>query len=758
MLVAQGMTEGEDAGGTTARPPARARPRPLGGPGHFRAWPSAGLLLLALLPALVGALALGALANLQKQSERLVSGHLARVALTRELTTASNRAARSTRDYLLTADPSYLRERRLQQERHQALLEESLRLGPPERNELVRRVQEAWQSLSAVSEQSVAIRQRTGRVVGETERFLKQFHLPAREALEQREERLARYDAAHYEEALASYGQAQRWTWHALVATLALLAVGGCVTSALTWRWLRSRGRDEAERQDLLERERQTRAEAEEGRALLDLVVQQSADGIVVADATGLLRLVNRAAEEQHGKGLRAVPPQDWGQTYGLLTEAGHPLPLEQTPLYRALQGERVIDARWRVRRPDGALRNMIGTASPLWRSGRLAGAVLSTRDDTERLALEADRDSSWARLNALFEGVPIGLGFVDSQYRYVRVNEALAEMNGRPAAEHIGRTLRDVLGPAAARLEPLVDRVWSEGRAAEELEFSERTLAGPPRRCLLQLFPVRSASGGVIGVGASVVDVTALKRAEEQLRDAVELRDRFNGILGHDLRNPLHAVTLSARALLMRGDLSDPARRAAQRISTSAERMAKMIEELLDVTRIRLGGGLHLAPRPLDLIALCEDTVEEVRAGRPESDVLLEAQGDGAGCWDGERLSQVVSNLVSNAIEHGEPGTPVQVTLDGQAPSEIVLAVHNQGATLAPEEVDELFAPFRQGLRRRSDRLGAGAGLGLGLYITREVVTAHQGSIEVESAPDRGTTFRVHLPRTQGVSGGCPS
>lgn len=735
---------------------AAGRPRRSLGPARpLSGWLTACFLLLALLPTVVAALGLWALASQQDRSERLVSEHLERVALTRELTTASNRVARKTRDYLLTGDLSHLEEREIQQQRHATLLKKSWSLGPEERTAQVRRVEGAWEHLMAVSERTVALRRETARVVGDTERFLERILLPAREVLEREEELLAHYDEVHYQRALATSEETQRWTWHALIAALAVLALGGVVTSALTLRWLRERASDEAERQSLLERERQTKAEAEEGRALLDLVVEQSADGIVVADATGLLRLVNRAAEEQHGMGLRAVHPRDWGQTYGLLTEAGDPLPLEQTPLFRALQGERVTDARWRVRRPDGTLRSMMGAASPLWRSGQLAGAVLSTRDETERLELEAERDSSWARLNALFEGVPIGLGFVDRQYRYVRVNGALAEMNGRPVAEHIGKTLRDVLGPAAARLEELVDRVWSEGRAAEEIEYTERSDRGAvSRRFLLQLFPVRSASGSVIGVGASVVDVTVLKQAEEQLRGAVELRDRFNGILGHDLRNPLNAVTLSAQALLMRDDLPAPARRAAQRINNSGERMAKMIDELLDVTRIRLGGGLHLAPRELNLITLCEDAVEEVRAGRPDSDVLMEAEGDGAGCWDGERLSQVVSNLVSNAIEHGAPGAPVHITVDGQASSEIVLAVHNQGEPLAPDEVDELFAPFRQGQRRRADRLRRSSGLGLGLYITREVVTAHHGSIEVDSAPTRGTTFRVHLPRTQGA--GC--
>jgi signal transduction histidine kinase len=244
---------------------------------------------------------------------------------------------------------------------------------------------------------------------------------------------------------------------------------------------------------------------------------------------------------------------------------------------------------------------------------------------------------------------------------------------------------------------------------------------------------------------------LAARRRAEEDLRAqneelarTVRFSEMFVGILGHDLRNPLSAITTAASLLLRRAD-SDAVARPAGRILSSGKRMARMINQLLDFTRIRLGKGLPLSRHQMDLGELCRMVMEESLAGHAASRIELQTSGELSGWWDGDRLSQLMSNLLGNALAHGEAERPVIVRLDGEASSEVAVEVHNQGVIPA-EVLALLFDPGRSaaGLNRAGT-----AGLGLGLYISHEIVTAHAGTIQVASAPSDGTRFTVTLPRS---------
>ena len=165
------------------------------------------------------------------------------------------------------------------------------------------------------------------------------------------------------------------------------------------------------------------------------------------------------------------------------------------------------------------------------------------------------------------------------------------------------------------------------------------------------------------------------------------------------------------------------------------------MIDQILDLTRARLGGGISVSPRSIDLTTVVGDVVDEVQHAYPEHRIDVEAHGDLRGLWDSERLAQVFSNLVGNAVKHAE-GAPVRVELSGAAPDRVVATVHNAGV-IPPELLPIVFDPFRSGTRK-----GRSEGLGLGLFITRTIVQAHRGRIDVETTNDRGTTFSVVLPR----------
>jgi PAS domain S-box-containing protein len=225
--------------------------------------------------------------------------------------------------------------------------------------------------------------------------------------------------------------------------------------------------------------------------------------------------------------------------------------------------------------------------------------------------------------------------------------------------------------------------------------------------------------------------------------RLAAETRERLLGVVGHDLRGPLSAIR-SAAALL--ASHSPPDRqRFAKVILRSVDRMAAMITQILDYTRVRLGGGIALELDLIDLGALAEHIVDEVslaHGGKQRPRVNL--HDDCCGYWDRTRLGQLLANLVNNALLYGAPERTVTVSLWG-TPAEVVLEVHNDGRPIPPELLPIIFEPFRRGAAGSAT---SREGLGLGLYIAQQIVIAHGGVLRVHSTEASGTTFRAELPR----------
>jgi signal transduction histidine kinase len=219
---------------------------------------------------------------------------------------------------------------------------------------------------------------------------------------------------------------------------------------------------------------------------------------------------------------------------------------------------------------------------------------------------------------------------------------------------------------------------------------------------------------------------------------------DQFLAVLGHDLRNPLGAISMSAGLISRRADHTTT--KAASLILTSTERMKRMIDDLLDLTRTRLGSGIPIAPERMDLRSLCEEVVSELQAFYPDRPMDLHADGNLRGSWDRDRLAQVLSNLVGNALQYGARDRPIGVVAREDC-EEVVMEVHNEGRAIPPAMLANIFEPMvREGGRRDSDKLSRS--LGLGLHIAREIVLAHGGTVSVKSTAGEGTTFCVRLPR----------
>ena len=255
----------------------------------------------------------------------------------------------------------------------------------------------------------------------------------------------------------------------------------------------------------------------------------------------------------------------------------------------------------------------------------------------------------------------------------------------------------------------------------------------------------LREANEHMVGVALQAQEQTADAQAaltrsherERQLAAVAELRETFIGIVGHDLRNPLGTIVFSAELLLTGGHLDAREEKGVARILASTERMSRLIVQLLDLTRARLGGGIPLEARFINLADVCRGVVDEF-----EASIHLELEGDLTGTWDPDRLAEAISNITGNAIEHARPRTPVIVRT---RPEDDVVAVEiiNQGEPIPASLLPFIFEPFRRGTRASS----ATGSLGLGLYIANQIVLASGGTLRARSA-EGTTTFTMRLPR----------
>jgi signal transduction histidine kinase len=284
-------------------------------------------------------------------------------------------------------------------------------------------------------------------------------------------------------------------------------------------------------------------------------------------------------------------------------------------------------------------------------------------------------------------------------------------------------------------------------------LHADDRIQHGFSMRAVLAEFRALRASVLKLYERSGQTDLSEVRRFNEAVDEALIasinrfasqtdlFRDQFIGVLSHDLRTPLGAIAAGLAALGMKENKPDSRELIISRMLNSAKRMDRMVRDLLDLTRVRLGGAIALNRQKADLRQICEAVMEELRSTSPESVLRLEMSGSIIGDWDSDRLTQVISNLLGNAIQHGE-GTPITVTAQEEG-DEVAVAVHNGGQPIPAAAIPRIFEPLSRG------RVGdATSSIGLGLFIAHAVVSAHGGDIRVTSSSAAGTTFKVILPR----------
>ncbi|WP_394844443.1 PAS domain-containing sensor histidine kinase [Pendulispora brunnea] len=350
---------------------------------------------------------------------------------------------------------------------------------------------------------------------------------------------------------------------------------------------------------------------------------------------------------------------------------------------------------------------------------------------------------------------VPVAM-FKGPDHVYEFANRLHDEVMGR--SNVIGKSFREVYPELVGT--PILDafdHVYRTGEPFSADEFSLPLVRGGKKKEAIFKFsiePLRNDAGvteGLLTVGIEVTDqvlarwdLGAALNAEKRTET---LRERLLGIVGHDLRNPLSTITVSAHMMLKQESLTPQQTKIARRILNSAERMARMIAEILDFAQGRLGGGIPITRALVNLHDVATQSADELGAVYPDRTIELSLEGDAKGHWDADRMSQVTVNLVLNAMQHATPGTPVQLAVRADG-DDVVIDVTHTGPAIAAEILPYIWDPF---LRANDGQNAARPlrGLGLALYIVEQIVRAHGGTVNVQSGEET-TTFTARLPRTE--------
>jgi PAS domain S-box-containing protein len=380
-----------------------------------------------------------------------------------------------------------------------------------------------------------------------------------------------------------------------------------------------------------------------------------------------------------------------------------------------------------------------------------LATVIQERRQAASALAnAEQEVRREYAQLATIFQMAPIGLAFVDTQLRYVSINDHLAQINGQPADAHLGRTVREAIPHLADTVEPIYRRVLATGQPVLDIEVQGATAAPPgsERSWLISRYPVKDSHGSILGVIAVVQDITERKRTEEVRRELAHasrlaLVGELTASIAHEINQPLGAILSNAEAAEMLLESSPPAldevREILGDIRKDDLRASEVIRHLRALLRKR-----EMELEPVDLREVLSDVVLFVRAEARRRGVMVESEPvDDLPLMRGDKihLQQVLLNLVFNGMEAmadvpGERRLTVRTAVHEGGSAEI--AVSDTGPGILPERLPRLFDPFFSTKKE---------GMGLGLSIARSLVEAHGGRIWAENNPGGGATFRFTVP-----------
>lgn len=359
------------------------------------------------------------------------------------------------------------------------------------------------------------------------------------------------------------------------------------------------------------------------------------------------------------------------------------------------------------------------------------------------------DRPLTPMEYRLLVEHAPVMVwrSAVDAKCDYF--NETWLQFTGRTMAQEMGDGWAEGVHPDDLQRCVALYLDHFRRRQEFEMEFRLRRRDGVFRWIFDRGVPYTDDSGAFAGFIGSCVDVHERRRAQDaeqkHTREQLDLARDFEkwilAIVSHDIRDPLNTIQLAAHLLAATHEAGTTVKKQAQVVTRAVSRIQHIVGDLLDSSRELEGTGIAVDPKPTDLRAMCERILDEVRAIASDRQITFDCEAAGHGVWDEHRILQAISNLMSNAVQHGKPGSPVRLRLTGDG-QRVAVEVYSEGSI--PDDVlPRIFEPFRSGRHHG----GRGEGLGLGLFIAKAIAVAHGGGLEVDSSRG-GTTFRLVLPR----------
>lgn len=331
----------------------------------------------------------------------------------------------------------------------------------------------------------------------------------------------------------------------------------------------------------------------------------------------------------------------------------------------------------------------------------------------------------------------------VDADWRLTFANAAFESFTALRREAVLGQVLWDVF-PGMADPEICYFETFQHAmRDRVAVDFTEHY---PQLNVWTAIRAYPTAEGGL---AIFVRDVTADKRAEVETRSRAEFERQLIGIVSHDLRNPLSTILLGTQLLMSFDGVDERTLKALVRMQSSAQRGARMVSDLLDFTQARVGGGIPVMVSPGNLHTVVRQVVEDATTTAPDRDVVVTTAGDGEGMWDLDRMSQVLANLVGNALKYS-PASSVVTVRSVAAGDGVTVSVHNLGAPIAPGALARIFQPMQRASAQLENRARS---VGLGLFIVNHLVDAHHGRIAVESTAETGTTFSLWVPRQPPIA-----
>ncbi len=407
--------------------------------------------------------------------------------------------------------------------------------------------------------------------------------------------------------------------------------------------------------------------------------------------------------------------------------------------LDRLGSGEVLREYEARLRCQDGSIRDVLIDSSVLWRNGEFVHTRCFTRDITDKKLA----DEAVYRLSAIVESSDDAIVSKDLNGIIQSWNPGASRLFGYSAEEAIGQSIRLIIPPEHQHEEDEVLRRLRQGERVEHFETIRRRKEGTAVPISLSVSPLRDDRGRVIGASKIARDITERKQAEEEMRAAGALKDQFLSLVSHELRTPISTVLANALILSRRGAQVAEADRlqALQDIASEAERLQRVVENLLLLTRLEASRGLEF--EPLDIEEVLCGPVAAFRHRNPGRTVDVVNGVDGARVQgQQELLEMVIDNLLSNAGKYSSPETSIEVKVSRNADGHVEFSVLDRGIGIDDSDLEELFAPFY----RAASAAECATGMGLGLAVCRRIVEVHGGRISARRRPGGGSTFSFVL------------